>query len=140
MEMGMHEELIGLMTAAARAACTGLTSPRLAVLQASVDQACAIPAALSWDRKAGAHAEFLNALADADSDPWLAPALSSGAGLAYDLMIAAGRVADSIVINSRKRMLDHLRAGNTDAAALEMENHLKVLSFMGRLAAVAELR
>jgi GntR family transcriptional regulator, transcriptional repressor for pyruvate dehydrogenase complex len=133
--MSMHEELIEVMAAATRTACTGLTGLRLAVLQASLDQACAIPAAFGWDLKAAAHAEFINALADVAADLRLAPVLSSGAGLAYDLMINVGRAADGIVIGSRKLMLAHLLAGNADAAALEMESHLRVLHFMDRLAA-----
>jgi hypothetical protein len=38
------------------------------------------------------------------------------------------------VINSRKRMLAHLLAGNAAEAALEMERHFSVLNFMDRLA------
>ena len=130
----MHEELIELLATATRIACTRIPGTRQAVLRASLDQACAIPAGLGWERKAAAHAEFFNNLADAAADPWLAPVLSQGVGLAYDLMIVVGRAADGIVINSRKRMLACLRAGDADEAAREMERHLRILHFMGRLA------
>ncbi len=61
--------------------------------------------------------------------------LNFGAAYVYDLMIGAGRAADGIVVNSRRRMLVHLRAGDPDEAAFEMEKHLRVLRFMRRLAA-----
>jgi len=60
--------------------------------------------------------------------------LRYGAELAYGLMIGAGHACDVIVVNSRKRMLSHLRAGDAAEATREMENHLSALDFMGRLA------
>ena len=129
----MHEELIHLLATATHIACGKMPGPRLADLRASLDQACAIPAEFGWERKAAAHAEFFNALGDA-AGPSLALVFGQGAGLAYDLMITASRTADGIVINSRKRMLAHLRARDAEAAALEMEKHLSTLHFMGRLA------
>jgi DNA-binding GntR family transcriptional regulator len=130
----MNEELIQALATATRIACMTATSPCQAVLQASLDQARDTPAGSGWDRKAAAHAEFFTALADVAGDPCAAPVLNHGAGLAYDLMIGAGRAADGIVTNSRKRMLAYLRAGDAEEAALEMEKHLRILHFMGRLA------
>jgi DNA-binding FadR family transcriptional regulator len=124
------EDQVQMLATAASIACTGLTGSHLTALQASP-----IPAGFSWERKAAAHAEFFNALADAGADPRLARALSSGAGLVYHLMLTAGCAADGIVINSRKWMLAHLHAGDAHAAAHEMESHLRVLHFMSRLAA-----
>ena len=88
----------------------------------------------SWERRAAAHAEFFTALSDGACDRYAALVLSSGAELAYSLMIGAGHAADVIVVNSRKRMLAHLRAADAAEAAREMENHLSALNFMGRLA------
>lgn len=133
MEIRMNEELMRVLAQATRLACAAVTNARQAMLQASVDQARAVPAGLGWEHKAAAHAEFFNALADAAGDPRLTPVFSHGAGFAYDLMVNAGRGADGIVSNSRKRMLAHLRAGDADGAALEMEKHLRVLHFMIRL-------
>jgi DNA-binding GntR family transcriptional regulator len=131
----MNEELIQVLSLAARIACKSVTSSGRAALQASLDQACGIPPGFGWERKAAAHAEFFTALADAAGDSCVAPALYHGAGLAYDLMIGAGRAADGMVISCRRRMLIHLRAGHTDQAAREMEKHLQILCFMNRLAA-----
>jgi len=125
--------LIQLLAAATRIACTGITGPGLAALQASLDQACAIPR-IYWERRAAAHVEFLNALADAADDPQLTPVFTRGAGFAYDLMITAGSAADDIVINSRKRLLAHLSARDTGEVAAEIEDHFRILHFMGRLA------
>ena len=130
----MHEELIQLLAAAVSSVGARIPGPRLANLGASLDQACGVPVQCGWERKAAAHAEFFNALADAAADPRLAPVFGQGAGFAYDLMITAGRGADGIVINSRRRMLAALRAGDVDEAALAMEKHLRTLHFMGRLA------
>jgi DNA-binding GntR family transcriptional regulator len=130
----MNEEMVERLAMATSIACTAITTARLANLQASVKQACDIPAGFPWDHKAAAHAEIFGVLADATGDPWAARTLNLGAGLAYDLMMAVGRVADGMAANSRKRMLAHLRAGDAGAAALEMEKHLRVLSFMCRLA------
>ena len=125
--------LIQLLATATRIACTGITGSGLTALQASLDQARAIPR-IYWERRAAAHAEFLNALADAAGDPQLTPVFSSGAGFAYDLMITAGSAADGIVINSRKRLLAHLCAGDADEVTAEMEDHFRILQVMGRLA------
>ena len=81
-----------------------------------------------------AHAEIFNVLADAVDEPLVGRVLSSGAGLAYDLMIAAGRAADGMITSSRQRLLEHLSGGDPEGAALEMERHLRVLHYMGRLA------
>jgi hypothetical protein len=57
----------------------------------------------------------------------------NGAGLAYDLMVAAGCGADGMIISSRTRLLTHLRAGDHEEAALEMGRHLRVLDDMSHV-------
>jgi DNA-binding FadR family transcriptional regulator len=46
----------------------------------------------------------------------------------------APETADDIILSSRRRLLRQLRARDADAAAREMEHHLKGLHYMGRLA------
>jgi DNA-binding GntR family transcriptional regulator len=130
----MNDEVVERLGMATRIACRAITTPRLVNLQASVNPSSDIPAGFPWEHKAAAHAEIFGVLADATGDPWAARTLNLGAGLAYDLMMAVGRVADGMAANPRRRMLAHLRAGDADAAALEMEKHLRTLSFMCRLA------
>lgn len=133
-----NEELIQLLATATQIACNALTSTGHTALEASLDQARTTPPEFGWERKAAAHASFFNALADAAADSHAVPVLNFGAAYVYDLMIGAGRAADGIVINSRKRMLVHLRAGDPDEAAYEMEKHLRILRFMRRLAATPD--
>ena len=45
-----------------------------------------------------------------------------------------GPATNGMITSSRRRLLGHLRAGDADGAALEMENHLRVLHYMWRLA------
>jgi DNA-binding GntR family transcriptional regulator len=130
----MDEAQIKLLATAMDTACTTMSHPYLAALQDSLDRACAISAKAQWERKAAAHAEFFTVLAGATSDPHAALVLRRGARLSYDLMIAAGRAADFIVINSRKRVLASLRAGDASEASVKMEEHLRLLSFIWRLA------
>jgi DNA-binding FadR family transcriptional regulator len=129
----MNDEMVERLAMATRIACRVITTPRLTNLQASVNQTSDIPAGFPWQHKAAAHAEIFGVLADATGDPCAARTLNLGAGLAYDLMMAVGWVADGMAANSRRRMLAHLRAGGADAAALEMEKHLRTLSSMCRL-------
>jgi hypothetical protein len=40
----------------------------------------------------------------------------------------------TLITNSRRRLIAYVRARDLDCAAREMETHLRVLDFMGRLA------
>ena len=131
----MNNDLIEAQVVAVRIACGLLRGLHLKALEDSVEQACGLPYASGWERKAAAHAAIFNVLADASGDPVVAPVLSSGVGLSYDLMIAAGRGADGMIASSRRRLLAHLRAGDVEEAMQEIEEHLHVLYFMYRMAA-----
>jgi DNA-binding FadR family transcriptional regulator len=130
----MEEGMIQAQAMAARIACTRITTLDLGALHDSVERACRLEARFQWDRKAAAHAEIFNLLADAVDDPLLAPLLSGGAGYVRELMLAVGRAADGMITSSRRRLLASLRAGDGEGAALEMEKHLRGLLYMWRLA------
>jgi hypothetical protein len=131
----MNKELIDAQVSAICIACTRMTISHLTALQHSVDQAFAIPAFFDWDRKAAGYAGILNVLADAAADDALtAQVLSGGVGLVYDLMLAVGPAVDGMTASSYRRLLAHLRAGDAEGAALELEKQLRVLHFMWRLA------
>jgi DNA-binding GntR family transcriptional regulator len=130
----MNGGWIEVLAMASSVACSRTTSMELAALRDSVEQACRTPVAFGWDRRAAAHAEIFNVLADAAGDPLILSVLSNGAGLAYDLMIEAGCGADGMIISSRMRLLTHLRAGEHEEAALEMGRHLRVLDDMSHVA------
>jgi DNA-binding FadR family transcriptional regulator len=55
-------------------------------------------------------------------------------GWTHNLAVSVGPVADGIILNSRRRLLDCLTAGDADGAAHEMERHLSGLCFMSRVA------
>jgi hypothetical protein len=65
------DELVRVCTVAARVACRRMTPRYLKALNDSVEQACCLPSGFDWDRKAAAHAEIVNLLADAAADPAL---------------------------------------------------------------------
>ena len=126
--------MIQAQAMAARIACARMTIPHLTELHDSVERACCLAARSQWDRKAAAHAEIFSLLADVVDDPLLAPLLTGGAGYVRELMLAVGRAADGMIVSSRWRLLAHMRAGDGEGAALEMEGHLRTLLYMWRLA------
>jgi GntR family transcriptional regulator, transcriptional repressor for pyruvate dehydrogenase complex len=128
----MEEGLIQIQAMATRAACTQMTAQQLTALHASVEYASCLKDRSEWDRRAAAHAEIFHLLADLTDDPVLAPALRGAVGFAYHLMLVAGPVANGMIVSSRRRLLAHMRAGDTDGAALEMEKHLRGLLYMWR--------
>jgi DNA-binding GntR family transcriptional regulator len=129
----VEDELIRVCALAARVACQRMTPPYLKLLGDSVEQACGMPAGYCWDRKATAHAEIVNHLADAAGDPDLALLLQNTPGQLYDLMVTVGPASGGIIAGSRQRLLALMRAGDDDGAAREMERHLGSLLWMRRL-------
>ena len=135
----MDEELIWWCVIATRAACVRMTSRHLKALQDSVGQARSLPAGFAWDRKATAHVQIFNLLADVAADhPVPAMVLAGAVGTMYDLMVAVGPVADGMINSSRRRLLALIRAGDAEGAAAEMEHHLRGLRFMARVSGTAE--
>ena len=100
----------------------------------SVDRACALPAKPGWERKAAAQAELFRLLADVAGGPVTSGAPGGQARLIQDLMCAVGPGANGMISSSRRRLIDQLRTGDADGAALEMENHLRTLHYMWLLA------
>jgi len=129
----MDEELVQGQVMAVRIACRRMTAQRLEGLRQSVEQACVLPARFGWDRKAAAHAEIFNMLADTVRDPGLRQVLNSGVGLTHHLMMTAGPVAGGVVAASRRRVLACFLAGDPDGAAGELESELRFLQFTSRL-------
>ena len=135
----MDEELIRWCVLATGAACSRMTAPHLKALQDSVGQVRGLPARFAWDHKATAHAQIFNLLADVITDrPVPALSLNRAVGAMYDLMVTVGPAADGIILSSRRRLLDLIRAGDADGAAAEMEQHLRRLHFMWRLTRSSE--
>src|SRR5580658_463554 len=137
----VDDELIRWCALATSAACSRMTAQHLKVLQDSVGQTRCLPAGFAWDLKATAHAQIFNLLADVITDrPLPAVLLNQAAGAIHDLIVTVGPVADGIILSSRRRLLDLIRAGDADGAAAEMEQHLRRLHFMWRLSRRSEPR
>jgi hypothetical protein len=129
-----EDVMISLLSDATRIACGHVTPQHLNALHASVDQAAGTPARPDWGRKAAAHAEIFNVLADMAPDRGTRVLLNRGTGFGYALLTAAGRAADGMTASSRDRFLSCLHLEEWEDAALEMEKHLRALRFMWRLA------
>ena len=126
----MDDELIRVAGLATRVACQRMTLYYLNAMSDSIEQVCLLPAAFAWDRKATAHAEIVNLLADAAADPVLALLVRNVPGHLYDLMVTVGPAADDIIASSRRRLLALIRARDADGAGREMERHVEGLSWI----------
>ncbi len=104
-----------------------MTPQYLKALSDSVEQVCCLPAGFAWDRKAVAHAEIVNLLADSAADPLLFLLVRNVPGHLYDLMVTVGPTADGIIASSRRRLLALIRARDADGAGREMEQHVEGL-------------
>lgn len=121
--------LILVQSALVRAACAQPAGRGLRALQDSFEQACGLPHE-PWERKATAHAEFHIALADATGMPGLALLARIIGDSLQDMIVKAGPCAESLIIESRRRLLGHLQARDADSAAQEIEDHLAHLDEM----------
>lgn len=125
-----RDALVLIQSAVVRAACEQRTERDLATLRASVDQAANVPAGDGWERRAAAHVEFHNLLADATGNPVLAILVRSMTDTLRDIVVAVGPSADEVIVSSRGRLLHHLQARDAESAAGEMEEHLTRLDDM----------
>jgi len=127
------DELIRRCSAAVRVACLRMNPRYLKALRDSVEQARRMPSRFAWDRKAAAHAEIFDLLADVAGDAVPAVPLRDARGHISDLMVTVGPAADGIILSSRRRLLAQVRARHADSVACETEQHLGGLFWMRRL-------
>jgi GntR family transcriptional regulator, transcriptional repressor for pyruvate dehydrogenase complex len=130
----MEEGMIQAQVTAACMACARMTMLHLTGLHDNVERAWSLRGSSQWARKAAAYAEIFSLLAGMVDDPLLAPLLTGCTAHVREVMLAVGRAADGMTVSSRRRLLAHLRAGDGNTAALEMERHLRSLLYMRRLA------
>ena len=130
----LSAELIWIQATAARIriACEKMTAPALGMLRDSVECAASLPTKPGWERKAAAHAEIFRLLAEIAGDR-AAGNPGGAAGFAGELMHAVGPAVNGMITSSRRRLLEHLLAGDAGAAEREMETHLRALHYMWRL-------
>jgi DNA-binding GntR family transcriptional regulator len=132
------DALVLIQSAVVRAACEQRTEQDLVALRASLAHAASVPDGESWERRAAAHAEFHNLLADATGNPVLAILVRSITSTLRDVMVAGGPAAGEVIVSSRGRLLHHLRARDAESAAGEIEENLGRLVAMGRRASPAD--
>jgi GntR family transcriptional repressor for pyruvate dehydrogenase complex len=130
----MDTGLIYAQAMATRSACLRMTAEDLKAMHDSVEHASCLSARSRWDSKAAAHAGIFSLLAQVADDIVSVRVLSACAGFMHELMLVVGPAADGMIISSRRRLLAHMRAGDADGAALEIEEHLRSLDYMWRLA------
>jgi hypothetical protein len=128
--MMTRDALVLIQSAVVRAACEQRTEQDLASLRASVEQAASVPPGDGWERRAAAHVEFHNLLADATGNPVLAILVRSMTDTLRDIMVAVGPTADEVIVSSRGRLLRLLQDRDAESAAGEMEEHLGRLDDM----------
>jgi DNA-binding GntR family transcriptional regulator len=134
MGMLMDEGLIRAQAMAVRTACAWLPAHRVSDLHERVDRASSSWASSPWEHRAVAHAHNFVLLADASGDPVVSPVLRGAADMMRELLLAVGPGANGMIVSSRRRLLERLRAGDPEGAALEIEQNLNTLCFMWRLA------
>lgn len=110
-----------------RVACERMTADDLAALEANVGLTEELAEAGEWARRAEVNIEFHKLLVAATQNPLLIFLVNSVLDLLPPIVRAAGPQTDDLVTRSRRRLLDHLRARDADAAVREMEDHLQAL-------------
>jgi WhiB family transcriptional regulator, redox-sensing transcriptional regulator len=131
---GLTEQERAQVKRARRDAEPAPSTATLSILYASVARATGLPPRVRWEHRAAAHAEIFSLLAECSGLPGQPSQDGRTSDLAYDLMVTVGPACHGMVLNSRQRLLGHLRARESDGAAREIEDHLRVLRFMARLA------
>lgn len=130
----MNENLIPALAAATYIACLQLADQHLASNRDDAGEGAQFPHCLGCDDRVADYPDIFSLLADCVDDPATAEVLRLGPGLVRDLALAAGPAANGIIINSNRRLLTFLRAGDADAAEHEMDRYIRCLSLMSRLA------
>ncbi|HEY3686854.1 MAG TPA: GntR family transcriptional regulator [Streptosporangiaceae bacterium] len=110
-----------------RVACERMTDDHLAALAANVKEAAELTGAGDWERKALAHVEFHNLLADATGNALMSIMMRSLMDMMRDIVLSVGPTRTDFMLNSRRRLLARFRARDADGAVAEMERCLRRL-------------
>lgn len=123
----LTEARILIGTEVARLACARRSAADLAALEANVAGAEAATAAGDTARRAMFNYEFHRLLARATRNPVLIVLTDALTEMTRHFVEAVGYMPNRYVMPSRRRLLAHLRSGDGEAAAKEMELMLKRL-------------
>ena len=108
-----------------RLACERATGDDLQRLEENVERAEALTRAGEWERRSLVNHEFLDLLAAATANPVLEIFQHSVTEVIREIVSAIGPIPGDELVQSRVRLLAHLRARDAEAAAAEMDRHLE---------------
>lgn len=121
----LTEVRLWLGTLITRLACERATGEDLERLQANVARAAELTEAEDWSARTSVNHEFLNLLAAATANPILEMMQLSITDVIRQIVDVVGPVTDDSILESRRKLLEHLIARDADAASHEMETHLQ---------------
>jgi GntR family transcriptional regulator, transcriptional repressor for pyruvate dehydrogenase complex len=108
-----------------RLACERATEEDLQRLEANVEQAEHFTRTEEWERRSVVNHEFLDLLAAATANPVLEIFQHSVTEVIREIVSAIGPIPGEALLESRRRLLAHLRARDAEGAAAEMDRHLE---------------
>ena len=110
-----------------RAVCERATEADLAAMEENVALADHLYHDGEWDQKIVVQVDFHNLLARATKNPVIEILMESLSGITLELARRIGPEKCRDSIKSRYRLLAHIRERNAEAAAQEIDNHLREL-------------
>jgi len=121
----LMEVWVSLSTAITRAACERATEADFAALEENVALATQLTKEEKWEERALVNHAFLDLLAQATANPVFILFQNSITEMVRDIVSVLGPMHGDGILKSRRRLLKHLYNRDVDAAAQEMESHLK---------------
>lgn len=113
--------------AAVRAACQRLAEAELLALEENVAEAARCFAAGDLATKAELNIEFHNILARATGNPIMMAIIGALMDIVGQFVARVGPESNDLTLQSRRRLLAHLRARDPDAAGAEMAQQIRTL-------------
>jgi DNA-binding FadR family transcriptional regulator len=108
-----------------RAACRRLTEDELAALERNVAEATRCFASGELQGKAALNMEFHTILARASGNPVMSAIVDALMDIVGQIVSRIGPERNDLTLQSRRRLLVHLRARDADAAAAEMADQIR---------------
>jgi GntR family transcriptional repressor for pyruvate dehydrogenase complex len=108
-----------------RVACQRADAEALDALDANVEEVARLSEAGDWERKALVNVEFHNLLAEATGNPVMVAMMQGLMDVMTKIVLRLGPTEGDVVLQSRRRLMKHLRDRDVDAAVDEMHNHLQ---------------
>ncbi|PTB17054.1 GntR family transcriptional regulator [Trinickia symbiotica] len=123
----LTEARIWMESVIVREACRRATADDLELLAQNVEETVRATEEGDFPRRAEANFEFHRILARMTNNPIMVIMMDGLMGVLARYVNSIGEYENSFVLPSRKRFLKHMREGDGDAAAAEMEASLKRL-------------